>query len=97
MGKIEDLKQELVSKNCRFPIYLDNQASIGPDSRAGNNGARGLNENLAREVLELHTLGVDGGYTQDDVTAFARILTGWIYTDPANDDLYGGRYSQCRR
>jgi len=56
-------------------IYLDNQQSMGPNSRAGK--GRGLNENLAREVMELHTLGVDGGYTQDDVTNFARILTGW--------------------
>ena len=74
-------------------IYLDNQASIGPDSRAGNNGAHGLNENFARETLELHTLGVDGGYTQADVTAFARILTGWMYSDPYNDDVYGGRFT----
>ena len=74
-------------------IYLDNQNSVGPNSRAGNNGAKGLNENLAREILELHTLGVDGGYTQADVTSFARILTGWIYTDPNNDDVYGGRFT----
>ena len=58
-------------------IYLDNQASVGPNSRAGPNRGRGLNENLAREILELHTLGVGGGYTQDDVTNLARILTGW--------------------
>ncbi|WP_413990982.1 DUF1800 domain-containing protein [Labrys okinawensis] len=59
-------------------FYLDNQQSIGPDSRAGKNRNRGLNENLAREILELHTLGVGSGYTQADVTAFARILTGWM-------------------
>ena len=58
-------------------IYLDNQLSIGPTSRAGQNRGRGINENLAREILELHTLGVDGGYNQADVTNFARILTGW--------------------
>ncbi|MDY6947307.1 MAG: DUF1800 domain-containing protein [Pseudomonadota bacterium] len=66
-------------------LYLDNQASIGPNSplavRAAKraNGARKLdiNENLAREILELHTLGVNGGYTQADVTTFARALTGW--------------------
>lgn len=58
-------------------IYLDNQVSIGPNSQAGRNRGRGLNENLAREILELHTVGVDGGYGQDDVTNFARILTGW--------------------
>ena len=58
-------------------FFLDNQVSIGPDSRAGQRSKRGLNENLAREIFELHTLGVGGGYTQSDVTTFARILTGW--------------------
>jgi uncharacterized protein (DUF1800 family) len=58
-------------------IYLDNAQSIGPDSPAGRRRDQGLNENLAREILELHTLGVDGGYTQADVTAFAAALTGW--------------------
>ena len=58
-------------------IFLDNQQSVGPNSQAGKNRGIGLNENLAREILELHTLGVDGGYTQDDVTNFARIITGW--------------------
>lgn len=63
--------------------YLDNQLSLGPDSRAGrNNPKRGLNENLAREIMELHTLGVAGGYTQTDVTTFAKILTGWTYAGP---------------
>lgn len=78
-------------------LYLDNQASIGPGSQlaqrrgrrsAGTGRKLGLNENLAREILELHTLGVDGGYTQQDVTTFARALTGWsIGTDRA---LLGG-------
>ncbi|MEM1276742.1 MAG: DUF1800 domain-containing protein [Pseudomonadota bacterium] len=58
--------------------YLDNNVSIGPNSQAGRRG-RGLNENLAREILELHTLGVDSGYTQDDVREFARALTGWTH------------------
>jgi uncharacterized protein (DUF1800 family) len=64
-------------------VYLDNQASMGPQSQAANFVRRargrelGLNENLAREILELHTLGVDGGYTQADVTEFAKVLTGW--------------------
>jgi uncharacterized protein (DUF1800 family) len=58
-------------------LYLDNAQSIGPGSRAGELRNRGLNENLGREVLELHTLGVDGGYRQEDVQAFARMLTGW--------------------
>jgi len=58
-------------------FYLDQVLSIGPNSPAGRRQRRGLNENLAREMMELHTLGVDGGYTQDDVEALARILTGW--------------------
>lgn len=57
--------------------FLDNQLSIGPDSRAGKRRGRGLNENLAREIMELHTLGVSGGYSQADVTGLARIITGW--------------------
>ena len=61
-------------------MYLDNARSVGPDSRAGRRRQMGLNENLAREVLELHTLGVDGGYDQDDVEALAAILTGWTVT-----------------
>lgn len=62
--------------------YLDNQGSVGPGSPGGRNGKRGLNENLGREVLELHTLGVGGGYSQEDVTALARILTGWTVIGP---------------
>ena len=65
-------------------LYLDQAKSIGPNSRAAKRLAardsskkRGLNENLAREILELHTLGVRSGYTQVDVTEFARALTGW--------------------
>lgn len=58
-------------------FYLDNAYSIGPNSRAGRRSGRGLNENLAREMLELHTLGVHGGYDQADVEELARALTGW--------------------
>lgn len=72
-------------------IYLDNQQSIGPASRAVAKG-RGLNENLAREILELHTLGVDGGYTQQDVTNFARILTGWTVGGIENAASNPGRF-----
>jgi uncharacterized protein (DUF1800 family) len=57
--------------------YLDNRGSVGPNSRAGLKNHGGLNENLARECLELHTVGVGAGYTQADVTAFAAVLTGW--------------------
>ena len=58
--------------------YLDNFRSTGPGSQAAQKARNvGINENLAREILELHTLGVDGGYSQADVTAFARVISGW--------------------
>jgi len=63
-------------------LYLDNATSIGPNSRAGQRRDKGLNENLARELMELHTVGVDGGYTQSDVTELAKILTGWTIRRP---------------
>ncbi len=68
---------EAVEMHPAMLIYLDNQLSIGPNSPAGQNRKRGLNENLAREILELHTLGVGGGYSQEDVTNLARIIAGW--------------------
>jgi uncharacterized protein (DUF1800 family) len=71
-----------VERHPAMIIYLDNQQSVGPNSRAGQRRGRGLNENLAREILELHTLGVDGGYGQEDVTALARIITGWTLAAP---------------
>lgn len=58
-------------------LYLDNHVSVGPNSEAGRRSRRGLNENLAREVLELHSLSPAGGYTQGDVQELSRILTGW--------------------
>ncbi len=68
-----------VEQHPAMIFFLDNQQSIGPDSRAGQNRKKGLNENLAREIMELHTLGVNGGYTQADVTSLARIITGWSF------------------
>jgi uncharacterized protein (DUF1800 family) len=66
-----------VARHPAMLFYLDNAQSFGPNSLAGLRTGRGLNENLAREILELHTLGVEGGYTQTDVREFAKILTGW--------------------
>ena len=71
---------QAVESHPAMLAYLDNAQSFGPSSPAGRNRNRGLNENLAREILELHTLGVDGGYTQADVTALARIITGWTFS-----------------
>jgi uncharacterized protein (DUF1800 family) len=76
LGRFEDLLLA-TTRHPAMQLYLDNHRSTGPDSRRGRKRGIGLNENLAREVLELHTLGVDGGYGQEDVEALAALLTGW--------------------
>jgi uncharacterized protein (DUF1800 family) len=74
-------------------IYLNNAQSIGPSSPAGLRRERGLNENLARELLELHTLGVRGGYGQPDVEQLARMLTGWsVAAESGEGDRTGFLY-----
>ncbi len=75
-GAFKDLLRAAILHPAML-LYLDNAQSIGPDSPAGRKRDKGLNENLSRELLELHTLGVNGGYTQHDVTQTARLLTGW--------------------
>ena len=86
-----------VERHPGMLLYLDNAKSIGTDSWMGEMSARraarkpdarqrGLNENLAREILELHTLGVDGGYSQADVVEFARAITGWSVPRPNDRD-----------
>jgi len=69
--------------------YLNNAASVGADSTAGQRREAGLNENHARELMELHTLGVDGGYSQADVTSLANILTGWSVARGARGEDFG--------
>ena len=90
LGKFRDLLIATATSPAMM-VYLDNWQSIGPDSIANGvnpanpnskKGNRGLNENYGREVMELHTLGVDGGYTQADVTALSAILTGWTVDRP---------------
>lgn len=83
LGRFEDMLVA-VERHPAIQIFLDQARSVGPDSPAAERAAmrdpdhrRGLNENLAREIMELHTLGVRSGYTQTDVTEFARALTGW--------------------
>ncbi|MCP5432564.1 MAG: DUF1800 domain-containing protein [Alphaproteobacteria bacterium] len=86
-GKFEDMLLAVV-RHPAMLIYLDNIQSFGPNSPAGQRRDRGLNENLAREILELHTLGVNGGYTQDDVIGLAKIITGWqVYAPNLPKDL----------
>ena len=77
-GQFEDLLLACVGHPCMLS-YLDNTVSVGPNSKVGRRGKRSLNENLAREILELHTLGVNGGYTQTDITELAKALTGWTH------------------
>jgi uncharacterized protein (DUF1800 family) len=78
-------------------LYLDNAQSIGPNSVAGINRDKGLNENLAREILELHTLGVRTVYTQADVTNFAKVLTGWTILQTVSDPDHGGEFVYIKR
>jgi uncharacterized protein (DUF1800 family) len=78
LGRFADMLKA-VERHPTMLVFLDNAQSVGPNSQVGRRAKRGLNENLAREIMELHTLGVDGGYTQADVTEFARILTGWTF------------------
>ena len=87
LGRFHDLLHAVV-RHPAMLVYLDNTRSIGPNSRFGRRRGRGLNENLAREILELHTVGVNGGYTQDDVMNFARALTGWSVHN-RDDDAQG--------
>ncbi len=76
-GRFEDLLVAS-SRHPAMLMYLDQQNSVGPNSPTGlKHPGAGLNENLAREIMELHSLGVDAGYSQADVTEFARALTGW--------------------
>jgi len=88
LGRFEDMLLA-VERHPAMQVFLDQVRSVGPDSMAAMRAdardpqhKRGLNENLAREIMELHTLGVRTGYTQDDVTEFARALTGWSIVGP---------------
>jgi uncharacterized protein (DUF1800 family) len=81
LGRFRDLLRA-TARHPAMLFYLDNWENSAPGSTMPNGRAAGLNENYARELMELHTLGVDGGYTQEDVTALARILTGWGLARP---------------
>ena len=78
-------------------FYLDNDVSVGPNSDVGKRKRSGLNENLAREILELHTLGASGGYGQDDVSAFAAVLTGWQVDLNIDSERCGRSFFDPRR
>lgn len=76
-----------VEQHPAMLVYLNNERSFGPNSPKGKKS--GLNENLAREILELHTLGVNGGYTQSDVTEMAKAITGWSIGNSNNGEIAG--------
>src|SRR5262244_3348652 len=90
LGRFSDMLLA-VERHPAMLLYLNNEQSIGPGSIAGINRDRGLNENLAREILELHTLGVRTGYTQDDVLSFAKVITGWTTYVPDLPE-HGGEF-----
>jgi uncharacterized protein (DUF1800 family) len=90
LGKFVDLLIAAESHPAMLQ-YLGNATSMGPGSVAGINRDRGLNENLGREILELHTLGVRTGYTQDDVLSFAKVITGWTTYAPGVPE-HGGEF-----
>jgi uncharacterized protein (DUF1800 family) len=103
-GKFADMLLA-VAKHPAMLIYLDNTQSIGPHSRWAKDPPRrssaaaafpqptGLNENLAREILELHTVGVHGGYEQADVTRFANVITGWQVLSPRQFGRFAARWA----
>lgn len=103
MGNFRDMLRAAVLHPVML-LYLDQAVSVGPHSRVGRRRGRGLNENLARELLELHTLGSGGDYTQDDVTQLARLLTGLAVNledgfffepriaEPGIIEIFGKRY-----
>lgn len=88
LGNFEDMLLA-VEQHPAMLIYLNNEKSFGPASKIAKKRGKGLNENLAREILELHTLGVDGGYTQVDVIELAKGISGWSVKNPTKENSAG--------
>ena len=85
--------RDLLGATAKHPamlFYLDNWQNTAPGSPGARGQFKGLNENYARELMELHTLGVDGGYTQQDVITLAKILTGWGFRRPGQANVNAG-------
>jgi len=95
LGRFTDMLTAAESHPAML-FYLDNIESMGANSVAGINRDKGLNENLAREILELHTLGVRSGYSQADVTSFANVLTGWTWV-ALGEPNHGGEFVFVKR
>lgn len=86
-GNFRDLL-EATATHPAMLYYLDNWRNTAPEKASKRGAFRGLNENYAREIMELHTLGVDAGYSQEDVVTLARILTGWGISPSGNGEFY---------
>ncbi|GAW41348.1 hypothetical protein SH203_01752 [Brevundimonas sp. SH203] len=95
-GRFEDLVMAC-EQHPAMLLYLDQARSTGPDSPVGARRRAGLNENLAREMMELHTVGADAGYTQADVTELARALTGWSIPTAREAESAGADAARPRR
>ncbi|HIJ61796.1 MAG TPA: DUF1800 domain-containing protein [Rhodospirillaceae bacterium] len=96
LGRFRDLL-EATARHPAMLFYLDNWQNAAPGSPGDKGKDSGLNENYARELMELHTLGVDGGYHQEDVVALARILTGWGIARPGRAGAVNGFAFHPRR
>jgi uncharacterized protein (DUF1800 family) len=97
LGKFRSLLDS-TAKHPAMLFYLDNWQNTAPNSPGAKGRYKGLNENYARELLELHTMGVNGGYTQQDVIALARILTGWGFARGNQGDIeHTGFYFDAKR
>lgn len=94
LGKFKDLLIA-TAKHPAMLFYLDNWRNVKPNNLPGR-AKRGLNENYARELMELHTLGVDGGYTQEDVISLTKILTGWGVMNPNTPQREDGFFFHFR-
>jgi uncharacterized protein (DUF1800 family) len=92
LGKFSDMLLAAETHPAML-IYLDNTRSIGPGSTAGIRRGKGINENIAREILELHTLGVRTGYTQEDVTSFAKVISGWTIVPLRQERKHSGEFA----
>ena len=96
LGNFRDLLG-VTASNPAMLIYLDNQYNTDPNSPLAKNRYKGLNENYARELMELHTLGVDSGYSQADIITLARIFTGWTVNDRGKTTNGNGFYFNAKR
>ena len=91
LGRFEDMLVA-ATRHPAMLSYFNSAISVGPNSVIGRQSGRGCNENHARELLELHTVGVGAGYSQADVTALSKVLTGWSYRGASGDDELADDY-----